>query len=128
MDNLIADIALGNRYQWNTPFLTRADMVVVTRIEDTDDGRLIHVVDEQGRGAIVEEKDFRHRATEPDQITAAVTVTYRNYAGQVETRTITPIRIWYGHTEWHIQDTWLMTAYCHSRKGVRDFKLQDMVF
>lgn len=52
---------------------------------------------------------------------------YRNHAGVVAWRTITPIEIWYGQTEWHKQDQWFLKAHDHSRNAVRDFALSDFL-
>jgi len=43
----------------------------------------------------------------------------------VSTRTITPIKPWYGSTEWHPEPQWLLTAFDHEKHANRDFALKD---
>lgn len=40
-----------------------------------------------------------------------VTLTYRNWRGEVAERTITPLRVWFGSTDWHPDPQWLLTAW-----------------
>lgn len=54
-----------------------------------------------------------------------VTLSYRNYRGEVSERTITPKNIWFGATEWHPEPQWLLTAYDHDKQADRDFSLRD---
>lgn len=37
-----------------------------------------------------------------------VTLTYRNWRGEVAERTIIPRRVWFGSTEWHPEPQWLL--------------------
>lgn len=37
-----------------------------------------------------------------------VTVEYRNYRGDVATRRISPVGLWYGNTDWHPKLGWLL--------------------
>lgn len=53
-------------------------------------------------------------------------VTYTNYRGETADRTIVPITIWFGHTEWHPEDQWLLKALDKDKGQVRDFALKDM--
>lgn len=55
-----------------------------------------------------------------------ITVRYRNWRGETAIRTIVPIRIWHGATEWHPEAQWLMEAVDSERGVVRDFALRDM--
>lgn len=52
---------------------------------------------------------------------------YRNHAGVVAWRTITPMEVWYGTTEWHKQPQWFLKAQDHSRNAIRDFALSDFL-
>jgi len=38
-----------------------------------------------------------------------------------------PIEIWFGSTEWHKQDQWLLAATDLDKNERRDFALQDIV-
>lgn len=53
------------------------------------------------------------------------TVLYTNYRGETSERTITPIRPWFGSTEWHPEPQWLLRAYDHGKGAERDFALKD---
>lgn len=53
-------------------------------------------------------------------------VTYTNYRGETAKRTIIPINLWYGHTEWHTEDQWLLRALDTEKDQIRDFAMKDM--
>lgn len=55
------------------------------------------------------------------------TLVYRNWRGEVSERKITPIKVWYGSTEWHPEEQWLLNAYDHEKAAVRDFALADFM-
>lgn len=52
---------------------------------------------------------------------------YRNWKGEISWRTVTPIEVWWGTTEWHKQPQWFLKARDHSREAVRDFALADFL-
>ena len=53
-------------------------------------------------------------------------VMYTNYKGETRERTIVPITLWYGHTDFHKEDQWLLTALDKEKGQVRDFAMADM--
>lgn len=53
-------------------------------------------------------------------------VTYTNYKGETRERTIVPIHMWFGHTEYHKEDQWLLRALDKEKGQVRDFAINDM--
>jgi predicted DNA-binding transcriptional regulator YafY len=55
-----------------------------------------------------------------------VTIDYTNHRGERFTRTIRPVRIWFGQTEWHPQRQWLLEAHDYSRDGLRNFALSEV--
>ena len=57
-----------------------------------------------------------------------ITMTYRNYRGEVADRTVLPKRVWWGSTDWHPEPGWLMTAYDTEKGADRDFALADADF
>ncbi len=57
----------------------------------------------------------------------SVRILYRNWKGDVAVRRIMPIEIWFGSTEWHKQDQWLLAATDLDKNERRDFALQDIV-
>lgn len=52
---------------------------------------------------------------------------YRNYKGKYSDRIVTEPQIWFGHTEWHPEDCYLMHAFDIEKGEYRDFKVQDIV-
>ncbi|QFG38330.1 hypothetical protein BDE18_0382 [Paracoccus pantotrophus] len=59
---------------------------------------------------------------------APITMTYRNYRGEVDNRTVLPIRVWFGSTDWHPEPGWLLSAYDLAKDAHRDFALADCQF
>ena len=56
----------------------------------------------------------------------AVRILYTNYRGETALRTIVPERIYFGSTQWHPEEQWLLEAE-DSEKGVmRTFALKDV--
>lgn len=56
-----------------------------------------------------------------------ISLTYRNWRGEISERTITPKRIWFGSTEWHTEPQWLITAFDLDKQADRDFALKDFI-
>lgn len=56
----------------------------------------------------------------------AVTIIYKNWRGETAKRQIVPTHVWFGHTEWHKEDQWLLTAFDVDKKDARDFALKDI--
>lgn len=54
-----------------------------------------------------------------------VTLTYKNWKGEVADRLILPITIWYGTTEWHPEPQWFLKARDMEKHDERDFALVD---
>jgi len=57
-----------------------------------------------------------------------IAMTYRNYRGEIDQRTVVPTRIWFGSTDWHPEPGWLMAAYDLAKSAHRDFALADCQF
>ena len=55
-----------------------------------------------------------------------VTMVYTNYKGKTSVRKILPKEIFYGHTEWHPEDQWLLTAYDVVKEADRTFAMKDI--
>lgn len=53
---------------------------------------------------------------------------YKNWHGEVSTRTALPIKIWYGKTDWHPTEQWFIKAIDVEKGEERDFALIDMKF
>lgn len=63
-----------------------------------------------------------------DLVAREITMIYRNYRGEIAERTVTPLHIWWGTTDWHPEPGWLMTAFDHDKQADRDFALADCQF
>jgi len=53
---------------------------------------------------------------------------YKNWRGEISLRTVLPIEIWYGKTEWHPTEQWFIKAIDADKGEERDFALVDMTF
>ena len=51
---------------------------------------------------------------------------YTNYKGKTAVRKVLPKEIYFGHTDWHPEDQWLMTAYDIGKKDDRTFAIKDI--
>jgi hypothetical protein len=56
-----------------------------------------------------------------------VKVRYRNYRGEVAIRTIVPIKVWWGSTEFHPHKQWILTVWDCEKNAERDYALQDII-
>ncbi|CAM5400503.1 hypothetical protein [Streptomyces fumanus] len=61
--------------------------------------------------------------TNPGQSAA---ILYTNYRGEKGWRRIQPLRIWFGSTEWHPREQWLMDAIDLDKQVERSFALKDI--
>ena len=59
---------------------------------------------------------------------AQITMTYRNWRGEVAQRTIRPVALWFGKTDWHPEHGWLLSAWDCDKGERRDFALADCQF
>lgn len=55
----------------------------------------------------------------------AVALTYTNWRGETATRTLRPMFVWFGSTEWHPEPQWLLKALDVEKNAERDFALKD---
>jgi predicted DNA-binding transcriptional regulator YafY len=53
-------------------------------------------------------------------------IEYTNWRGETSVRTIVPLNIWFGSTEWHPVEQWLMRAVDIEKDAERDFALTDI--
>lgn len=54
----------------------------------------------------------------------AILIDYTNHRGERRERRILPVRIWWGKTEHHIHEQWLMDAYDMEKGEHRDFAMR----
>ncbi len=55
-----------------------------------------------------------------------VKILYTNYRNETKIRTIIPIRIWFGETDWHPEKQWLLDAYDFEKDAERSFAIIDI--
>jgi predicted DNA-binding transcriptional regulator YafY len=65
------------------------------------------------------------RAAEPDS-RLAIRISYTNYRGETARREIVPQRVWFGATEWHPEEQWLLDAIDLEKGAQRSFALRDI--
>ncbi|SHY17596.1 Uncharacterized protein conserved in bacteria [Mycobacteroides abscessus subsp. abscessus] len=58
-----------------------------------------------------------------NNIDHSITIDYVNHRGERAIRSITPHRIWYGSTEWHPEEQWLLEATDHDRQALRNYAI-----
>lgn len=57
---------------------------------------------------------------------ATIRFTYKNHRGEVATRTVNPMYIHHGSTDWHKSPQWLLHAFDVDKGAVRDFAMADI--
>jgi predicted DNA-binding transcriptional regulator YafY len=55
-----------------------------------------------------------------------VSILYTNYRGETAIRKIVPERLWFGKTEWHPQEQWLLDAFDLDKNAARGFAVKDI--
>ena len=56
----------------------------------------------------------------------AIRVEYTNYRGETAVRSIVPKHLFWGSTEWHQENQWLLWAFDIGKGADRAFALRDM--
>lgn len=51
---------------------------------------------------------------------------YCNYKGDLRMRTAIPVEIWFGSTEYHKEEQWLLKAFDLEKEENRDFAVRDI--
>jgi predicted DNA-binding transcriptional regulator YafY len=64
---------------------------------------------------------------EAKQVEPTVKFVYRNWRDEIRERTVTPLRVWYGRTDWHPAEQWFMEAIDSENGNKRDFALADIL-
>lgn len=52
---------------------------------------------------------------------------YKNYRNEISWRTIEPIEIRFGSTEWHNEPQWLLRAFDIEKDAEREFAIKDIL-
>lgn len=55
-----------------------------------------------------------------------VYILYTNYRGETTTRRIIPDKIWFGKTDWHPENQWILDAFDVDKNANRSFSLKDI--
>jgi predicted DNA-binding transcriptional regulator YafY len=55
-----------------------------------------------------------------------VCILYTNYRGETAVRKIVPKKIWFGKTEWHLEEQWILDAVDIEKKADRGFAMKDI--
>lgn len=55
-----------------------------------------------------------------------IRISYTNWRGETSERLILPIKIWFGSTQWHKDEQWLLNALDIEKNEERDFALKDV--
>lgn len=56
-----------------------------------------------------------------------VKILYKNYRGKTAVRTIIPLKIWFGSTDWHPESQWLFDVIDCEKNAIRSFALKDIL-
>lgn len=56
----------------------------------------------------------------------AIRIVYTNYRGETSLREIVPQRVWYGATDWHPEEQWMLDAVDLDKGAARSFALRDI--
>ena len=52
---------------------------------------------------------------------------YINWEGKRAVRTVIPIKLWFGKTQWHPKEGWLLKALDVDKNEERDFSVKDII-
>lgn len=55
-----------------------------------------------------------------------VNIVYTNYRGETAVRQVIPKRIWFGGTDWHPEQQWLLDAFDIAKGADRSFAMKDI--
>ncbi len=55
-----------------------------------------------------------------------IQIDYTNHAGIRQFRQILPLRLWWGSTEWHPEEQWILNAFDVGKSAIRSFAVRDI--
>jgi predicted DNA-binding transcriptional regulator YafY len=81
-----------------------------------------------GLGWLNSENNERRKPemTETHSSEKTVAILYTNYRGETAVRRIVPKRIWFGKTDWHPEEQWILDALDVEKGADRGFALKDV--
>lgn len=79
-------------------------------------------------GATMHAHAVKNNTTLPDglRMQQAVKVVYTNWRGETAERSIIPVSVAWGKTEWHPEEQWLLKVWDIERQAYRDYALKDI--
>ena len=60
------------------------------------------------------------------ELEKVINILYTNWKGETRVRRIIPKKIWFGKTDWHPEDQWLLQALDTEKNESRDFAIKDI--
>jgi predicted DNA-binding transcriptional regulator YafY len=66
------------------------------------------------------------KTQDPGEATNAISLVYTNYRGETSVRRVIPQRIWFGATDWHPEEQWVLDAVDLDKQAERSFALKDI--
>lgn len=57
----------------------------------------------------------------------SLSIVYKNWRGEVSSRNIMPIKVWYGSTDWYQTEQWFLKAQDLDKQVERDFAMCDII-
>jgi len=71
---------------------------------------------------------LNHKDSCPHYIpTTSIKVKYKNWKGEIGIRTIIPQTIYYGSTNYHTQNQWLMDVFDVDKDALRTYAMMDII-
>ena len=71
---------------------------------------------------------LNHKDSCPHYISSkSIKVKYKNWKGEVGIRNIIPQNIYYGNTEFHPEDQWLLDVFDVDKDALRTYALMDII-
>ncbi len=55
-----------------------------------------------------------------------IRIQYTNWRNEASERSIIPIEVWFGKTEWHPEEQWFLKALDVAKNTERDFAFRDI--
>jgi predicted DNA-binding transcriptional regulator YafY len=68
----------------------------------------------------------RTEIKDPAEVMNAINLVYTNYRGETSVRRVIPQRIWFGATDWHPEEQWMLEAMDLDKQAERSFALKDI--
>ena len=62
-----------------------------------------------------------------DDLYKSIKVKYKNWQGEVGVRTIIPEKVWYGNTDYHKEDQWLMDVWDVDKDAERTYAMMYII-